>query len=108
MLGTHKSDGSPVTIKTWGRINWFAKSPLWQDRRGFRGQHDLEKPPGQWNTLECICLKNTITIRLNGTTVNKVTNVWPTQGKILLQSEGAEITFRNVTLVPKLQPTSSR
>ena len=58
------------------------------------------KPAGEWNTIECICAGDTITNVLNGTLVNKATNVNPRKGKLLFQSEGAEILFRKIELKP--------
>jgi hypothetical protein len=83
-----------------GRINWFDRDPEWKDVKGFRGKHDVEKPAGEWNTLECVCDGNKITNILNGTVVNMGTNASHTRGKILFQSEGAEVFFRRIELLP--------
>jgi hypothetical protein len=83
-----------------GRINWFDRDPEWKDVKGFRGKHDVEKPLGEWNTLECICDGDKITNILNGTVVNAGTNASHTKGKILFQSEGAEVFFRKIELLP--------
>lgn len=91
--------GKPMTRKA-GRINWSKRDPKWRDKKGFRGRDDVEKPVGEWNTLEVICKGDTITNALNGAVVNKATDVRPTKGKILFQSEGAEIFFRRIDLVP--------
>jgi hypothetical protein len=90
-------DGHPETIQK-GRINWWGRDPEWKDTLGFRGKNDVEKPVGAWNTLECIALNGQITIFLNGTLVNKATDVNPVKGRIQIQSEGAEIFFRRVEL----------
>jgi hypothetical protein len=50
--------------------------------------------------MECICAGKRITIKVNGTTVNEIYDVAPSSGKILLQSEGFEVLFRNVELHP--------
>ena len=97
-------DGAPVTLTRWGRVNRLHKSPGWTDRRGVRSDPPLEKPTGQWNTLECRCQGGSITIHLNGTQVNHVTKVFPDEGRILLQCEGAEIHFRRITLHPLGRP----
>jgi len=65
---------------------------------GFRGENDVEKAIGEWNTLECISENETISIFLNGILVNKATNVKPKKGRIQIQSESAEIFFRKVEL----------
>jgi hypothetical protein len=83
-----------------GRINWMYRDPEWKDELGFRGKKDVEKPVGEWNTLECICDGDKVTNILNGVVVNHGTNASHTKGKILFQSEGAEVFFRRIDLVP--------
>ena len=94
-----KSEGHMESIQK-GRINWFGRDPEWKDILGFRGENDIEKPVGEWNTLECIVLDRQISIFLNGILVNRATNVKPNKGRIQIQSEGAEIFFRRVELTP--------
>ena len=60
----------------------------------------MENPVGEWNTLECICDGDSITNILNGKVVNKCTDASHTKGKILFQSEGAEVFFRRIDLKP--------
>lgn len=93
--------GHPQTI-TAGRINWWGRDPEWKDVLGFRGKQDVEKPAGEWNTLECIATGDQITVYLNGTLVNKATNVMPSKGRIQIQSEAAEVFIRRVELTPLL------
>lgn len=85
---------------TGGRINWYGRSLDWEDVKGFRGKEDVEKPAGEWNTLECICDGDRITNILNGKMVNAGTGASHTRGKILFQSEGAEVFFRKIELRP--------
>ena len=92
-------DGEYATIHI-GRVNWFGRDPGWEDVKDFRGMKDVEKPVGQCNRIECIAYGGTITNILNGTTVNFARGVTPTKGKIQIQSEGAEIFFRRIDLVP--------
>ena len=87
----------PVDFKG-GRINWFARDPAWKDEQGFRGKKDVENPPGEWNRLECSCFGSNITNILNGKVVNRGKNSSHTRGKILFQSEGAEVFFRRIDL----------
>jgi hypothetical protein len=96
----YKPGADPVEFKKGGRINWFGRDPEWKDVKGFRGQQDVERPVGQWNRLECICDGDKITNILNGTVVNVGTKVRPSRGKILFQSEGAEVLFRRIDLMP--------
>jgi hypothetical protein len=92
--------GAEKVTKNGGRFNWFARDPNWKDVQGFRGEHDVEKPAGEWNTLECICDGDKITNILNGKVVIAGTNSSHTKGKILFQSEGAEVFFRKIDLRP--------
>ena len=92
-------DGELVTI-TGGRINWWGRDSDWKDVFNFRGKKDVEKPIGEWNTLECIADSNTLTVILNGVTVNRAVDCKPTKGRIQIQAEGAEIFFRRVDLLP--------
>ena len=55
---------------------------------------------GHWNRLECLCDGDKITLILNGTVVNVGTKCSHTKGKILFQSEGAEVFFRTIELRP--------
>jgi hypothetical protein len=90
-------EGSHATINS-GRINWFGRYPDWKDVKDFRGVNDIENPVGEWNTIECIAMGNEITIYLNGVLVNHAVNVKPQKGRIQIQSEGAEIFFRRISL----------
>lgn len=57
-----------------------------------------EKPVGEWNRMEIRCMKNEVTVWLNGVLVNHGFNATVTEGKIALQAEGAEVEFRKVEL----------
>lgn len=65
-----------------------------------RTKPDAEKPLGEWNTFEVVCSGDTVAIVVNGTEVNKVTGSNITDGHIGLQSEGAGVEIRKVTLKP--------
>lgn len=60
----------------------------------------IEKPIGEWNKYEITCKGDTIKLVVNGHSENEGKNAEQTKGKILLQSEGAEIHFRNIELTP--------
>ena len=92
-------EGELVTIHR-GRINWYGRDPDWKDVKGFRGEHDIEKPVGEWNRMECIARGDELTVYLNGTLVNHATHVKPAKGRIQIQSEGAEMLVRKVELIP--------
>ena len=95
----YKPGGEPVTRNT-GRFNWYGRDPEWKDVQGFRGKQNVEKPPGEWNRHEVICDGDKITNILNGQVVNVGSKCSLTKGKILFQSEGAEIFYRKIELTP--------
>ena len=83
-----------------GRVNWYGRDVDWQDTLGFRGRQDVESPYGQWTRLEVIADGNRVTHVVNGKVVNEGTRSSVTEGKIIVQSEGAEIYFRRIDLEP--------
>ena len=83
---------------------------------------DVEKPSGEWNTIDLYCVGDTSVHVVNGV-VNMILynlrqtegdNTSPlTHGKIQIQSEGAEVFYRNITIekirrVPRELLASSR
>lgn len=72
----------------------------WRDELGYRGEHEFEKPHGEWNRMEILCDGDRVKITVNGKKTLEGTNAFPTSGKIILQSEGAEIFFRRLDLYP--------
>jgi hypothetical protein len=83
-----------------GRINWYGRDPDWQDRLGFRGRQDVESPYGEWTRLEVIANGDRITNLVNGKLVAEGYRSSLTEGRILIQSEGAEIYYRRIDLEP--------
>lgn len=61
---------------------------------------NAEKPNGEWNTIEVICNGDQSQHFVNGKLVNSGSRLSVTKGRILLQSEGAEIYYRNIQLIP--------
>lgn len=104
----YEEKGTNVSYKPGGPAKAFAdgwiyrlnSDPNWKDEKGWYSPGEPEKPAGEWNTLECYCFADTITIRLNGKVVNHGTRCTTTRGKIGLQSYKAEIFFRNMELRP--------
>lgn len=95
----YQPDGAKVTVHG-GRINWFGRDPQWRDVLDFRGKRDVESPGQEWTRVECVCRGASLTNIVNGVTVNHVDGLALQSGKILLQTEGAEIWFRTVELTP--------
>jgi acetyl esterase/lipase/sugar lactone lactonase YvrE len=69
--------------------------------RVIRRQPDVEENPiGQWNSYDIVCSGDTVTLTVNGKQASKATGCVPAAGKIGLQSEGAQLEFRNIYLEP--------
>ncbi len=72
--------------------------------------NDFEKPNGEWNKLELVCVANKAYHIVNGTVVMVLENpvVYDEngnsnpliKGKIQLQSEGAELYYKNIKIKP--------
>lgn len=73
------------------------KDTLTLPQKGLRAikLKDAEKPNGQWNKAEVIVQNGRITHLLNGEVVNKGALGNTRDGYLLLQSEGAELYYRN-------------
>jgi len=71
-----------------------------EGRRIFNLTDNSEKPVGEWNTLRIRCEGRSIMVWVNGDKVNEVSNCSASNGAICLQSEGAEIHFRRIELMP--------
>jgi Domain of Unknown Function (DUF1080) len=82
------------------KIDHFGKGPT-QNVVGFRDAiGDMEKPHGQWNLVELVTHGNDVKQYVNGKLANEGKDPSPAQGKILFQSEGAEVFFRDIKLYP--------
>ncbi len=57
------------------------------------------KGKGEWNTYDVVCVDGTIKLSVNGKFVNGISKSSKKSGYICLESEGAEIHFRNIKLV---------
>jgi hypothetical protein len=95
--------GGKAVPRNSGRFNWWGRDPSWKDVLGFRGARDVERPAGEWNRMEVVCDGDSITTILNGYVVNIGTKSSLTRGKILFQSEGAEILFRKIEVRPLIK-----
>jgi hypothetical protein len=83
-----------------GRVNWSGKSEDWTDRTGFRGEHDVETADLGWTRVEVVADADTLRYYVNGQLVNAASNASLTDGRIMIQSEGAEIFVRTFDLHP--------
>jgi len=58
------------------------------------------KGKGEWNTYDVVCVDGTIKLSVNGKFVNGISKSTKKAGYICLESEGAEIHFRNIQVIP--------
>jgi len=58
------------------------------------------KGKGEWNTYDVVCVDGTIKLSVNGKFVNGISKSSKKMGYICLESEGAEIHFRNIRVIP--------
>ncbi|MBI1982653.1 MAG: DUF1080 domain-containing protein, partial [Acidobacteria bacterium] len=86
--------------RSQGRFDRFGKGP-WEDVVGYRDPaNEVEKPHGEWNLLELVAAGDTVKYYVNGKLVNEGSGANPARGKILFQSEGAELFYRRIELEP--------
>jgi hypothetical protein len=98
---TYWKAGAPLRdFRPGNRLVWSGRDPNWENVLGFRGKSAVEKPVGEWNTLVVTVNGETMTVQLNGVTVNKATGLGVTKGRIQIQSEGSEVLIRKITLTP--------
>lgn len=86
--------GNPVLTAKGGTANWNVEAYV-----------DVERPAGEWNTLDLYVIGDRAVHVVNGTPVMAVRGMTAngkplTHGAIQLQSEGAETFFRDMVLTP--------
>jgi hypothetical protein len=96
----YKPGGGKLEFIDSGRLNWWGRDPEWKDVVNFRGRQDVESPFGKWTRCEIIAKGDTLAYYVNGRLVNKAWGLNVTKGKILFQTEGAEVWFRDIELTP--------
>lgn len=94
-----KRGGEATTISA-GRINWFGRDVDWADKVGFRGRDDVESEFGKWTRMEVIADGGRLIYKVNGVVVNEAIDCSPDAGKLLLQTEQAELFVRRYELWP--------
>ena len=57
------------------------------------------KPKGQWNTYVVVAVDGVVKLSVNGKFVNGISKASVKKGYICLESEGAEIHFRNIKIM---------
>lgn len=67
-----------------------------------------EKPVGEWNTMVVEAVGRSIRVWVNGDLVNDGTDATADRGQIAIQSEGSEVEFRKLSLIPITSLTVTR
>ncbi len=57
------------------------------------------KGKGEWNVYDVVCVDGTVKLAVNGKFVNSIRNSSVKKGYLCLESEGAEIHFRNISIL---------
>ena len=82
------------------KIDRFNKGEF-KNVTGFRDStNELEKLHGEWNVVELVNRDGHVWQYVNGKLANEGSDAFPSSGRILFQSEGAEVFFRNIKLYP--------
>ena len=85
----------------------------WRTLRGRRAQGDSRQPRGsrskslenrckgrgEWNAYDVVCVDGVVKLSVNGKFVNGIRDVQYKKGYLCLESEGAEIHFRNLKIM---------
>jgi hypothetical protein len=74
--------------------------------RNTKHTHANELTVGEWNQYEIIADKGNVTLLVNGEEVNSASDCEEIDGFIALQSEGAPIMFKNITIAPIVYPAA--
>lgn len=86
------------------RLRRIPNHELGGDLTGIPRVGDPEKPVGEWNRAEITVQGGRIRITINGQLVNEGVDAEVVAGPIALQSEGGEIHFRRVEILPLTVP----
>jgi len=85
--------------KTKGRFDRPGREPF-KDVLGFRGPNELEKPLGEWNTVEIIAAGDRLKVSVNGKVTFDGTRAEPAKGRILIECAYAEMWWRKLDVHP--------
>ena len=96
-------DGTPRPIayvhgEVWG-TNGLRTIP--DNPRGIRSKsiENRCKPAGEWNYYDVVCVDGVIKLSVNGKFVNGISKATQKKDYLCLESEGAEIHFRNIRIL---------
>ncbi len=102
-VNLHKRDGKPNHI---GYVSGelFGAGGLKATPDNPRGSRSMSrelrcKGKGEWNVYDAVCVDGTVKLSINGKFVNSIRNSSVRKGYLCLESEGAEIHFRNIRIL---------
>lgn len=102
-INLHKRDGKPNHI---GYISGelFGAGGLEATPDNPRGSRSMSrelrcKGAGEWNVYDVVCVDGTVKLAINGKFVNSIRDSSVRKGYLCLESEGAEIHFRNIRIL---------
>lgn len=108
-----KSIEAQGLIRNLGDIWNIDQFPMKTDPGRTSGRHTPkrhpcnEKPLGEWNQYDILLDGGNLELWVNGLLQNGATDCQEVAGKICLQSEGAQMEFRNITLIPILKTSAA-
>jgi hypothetical protein len=102
-VNLNKRDGkTPPVAYVHGELFGVGGTETVPDNPRGRRSKSIEnrcKGKGEWNTYEVVCVDGTIKLSVNGKYVNGISKSTKKSGYICLESEGAEIHFRNIKVI---------
>ncbi|KAF0181427.1 MAG: hypothetical protein FD161_100 [Limisphaerales bacterium] len=85
--------------KAKGRFDRPGREPF-KDVLGFRGPNEIEKPHGEWNTVEIVADGDRLKVSVNGKITFDGTRTEPAKGRILIECAYAEMWWRKFDVHP--------
>lgn len=102
-VNQHKVNGEPAPLAyVHGELFGVGGVETTPDNPRGRRSKSIEnrcKPRGEWNTYDVVCVDGVIKLAVNGKFVNGVSHATQKKGYLCLESEGAEIHFRNIRIL---------
>ncbi len=102
-VNLHKKDGeTPPIAYVHGELFGVGGVTTVPDNPRGNRSRSIEnrcKGRGEWNTYDAVCIDGVIKLAVNGKFVNGISRSSQKKGYLCLESEGAEIHFRNIKLM---------
>jgi hypothetical protein len=102
-VNQHKIDGQPAPIAYVhgelfgvGGVKTIPENPRGERSKSFENRC---KGKGEWNVYDVVAVDGVIKLSVNGKFVNGIRGSTQKKGYLCLESEGAEIHFRNIKLM---------